>query len=599
MLSPPPNQPPLPHSAHFGSTSAYVRSLLEFSQNPLLQTLCGGVHMLDFFTRPPPHDLYSTVIPALWREYLDGLDIHDVLHLLMRSDPDAIEDTHPGCPDSLKDYIIAVRRHTLARDFIPRKKGENFSVDEDRRRRLMVGMSPKKMHEVENISRFLHHLLSPSENAPTSSPPTSSPSTSTAAAPITHIVDFGSGQGYLPRLISNHPFAYNVVGLERNPGNISGAKNIDEKVAIREAQALKKLPPAPPLPHGSVLYVEKSIDSGDLTDVVSQIRANQPEYVDKPVGMLVTSLHSCGNLANHGITSLLTTPEVSAVAIIGCCYNLLTENAGRTTHEQQSLNHKARILAKSAGMPDPETLPPLRSIHPRLRPTPPSSCPSCPQTTTTPTFHPPPEAESSQSGFPLSNTFSNPPELLALTNKQIIPPITLNITARMMACQAPQNWTPTTSSSFFKRHFYRALLQKLFLDAKLINYTPDEIIETINLGSLKPPAVYDSFQKYATAAAAKLGWTLPQGFCEEGVLEGWEERFSEGGGEHRLRILWSLMAFSAGVVEALVVVDRWCWLAERRRGGCWVEAVFEYEYSPRNLVVVGVKAPAPAPAPGN
>ena len=148
--------------------------------------------MLDFFTRPPPHDLYSTVIPTPWREYLDGLDIHDVLHLLMRSDPDAIEKTHPGCPDSLKDYIIAVRRHTLARDFIPRwsstrrrpgcarpedeaeedievikakilrqprRKGENFSVDEDRRRRLMVGMSPKKMHEVGFMMPFFFLLL--------------------------------------------------------------------------------------------------------------------------------------------------------------------------------------------------------------------------------------------------------------------------------------------------------------------------------------------------------------------------------------------------------------------------------------------------------
>jgi hypothetical protein len=54
--------------------------------------------------------------------------------------------------------------------------------------------------------------------------------------------------------------------------------------------------------------------------------------------------------------------------------------------------------------------------------------------------------------------------------------------------------------------------------------------------------------------------------------------------------MWSLMAFSAGVVEAVVVVDRWLWLKEQQGiERAWVEAVFEYKHSPRNLVVVGVK----------
>ena len=51
------------------------------------------------------------------------------------------------------------------------------------------------------------------------------------------------------------------------------------------------------------------------------------------------------------------------------------------------------------------------------------------------------------------------------------------------------------------------------------------------------------------------------------------------------------MAFSAGVVESLIVVDRWLFLKEHPDTvkDCWVEAVFDYAQSPRNLVVVGVK----------
>jgi hypothetical protein len=50
------------------------------------------------------------------------------------------------------------------------------------------------------------------------------------------------------------------------------------------------------------------------------------------------------------------------------------------------------------------------------------------------------------------------------------------------------------------------------------------------------------------------------------------------------------MAFSAGVVEAVIVVDRWLWLKEQKEvEHAWVEPVFEYKHSPRNLVVVGIK----------
>lgn len=57
-----------------------------------------------------------------------------------------------------------------------------------------------------------------------------------------------------------------------------------------------------------------------------------------------------------------------------------------------------------------------------------------------------------------------------------------------------------------------------------------------------------------------------------------------------LSAAWSLMAFSAGVIEAAIVVDRWLWLREQKDvAAAWVEPLFDYRLSPRNLVVVGVK----------
>ena len=68
----------------------------------------------------------------------------------------------------------------------------------------------------------------------------------------------------------------------------------------------------------------------------------------------------------------------------------------------------------------------------------------------------------------------------------------------------------------------------------------------------------------------------------------YEERYRER--KKDLSVTWSLMAFSASVVEAAIVVDRWLWLKEQEQvEQAWVEPVFEYGISPRNLVVVGVK----------
>ena len=59
-----------------------------------------------------------------------------------------------------------------------------------------------------------------------------------------------------------------------------------------------------------------------------------------------------------------------------------------------------------------------------------------------------------------------------------------------------------------------------------------------------------------------------------------------------LSVIWSLMAFSAGVVESMIAVDRWLFLREQECvEKCWVEPVFDYAQSPRNLVVVGIKRP--------
>jgi len=180
--------------------------------------------------------------------------------------------------------------------------------------------------------------------------------------------------------------------------------------------------------------------------------------------------------------------------------------------------------------------------------------------------------------------------------------IRLNITARMMAVQAPQNWTEAESDAFFTRHYYRSLLQKVFLDRGVVQLlksedpSMEENTEPVIIGSLRK-SCYVSFVSYVRGAMEKLSRDperaehvlAKMGDITNEEIATYAKRYDPL--KKELSITWSLMAFSAGVVESLIVVDRWLYLKEQKDlvKDAWVEAVFDYELSPRNLVVVGIK----------
>lgn len=712
----------LPLPPEFDNTDEYVESLLTLSTSSwLLQTLCGGVHILDFYTRSP--DLYSAILPQSWRDWFESRDIMDILDLLMREDLDQLNQKKeggqsdwkngPAPPKELLQYVKEVRKHLLARDFPPRGsslKPQKAAIP----RHIALGMKVKKVHEVDNFARYIDRL--------------SAEIAASGKKPITHLVDFGSGQNYLGRALAATPYSKRIVAVESKQHNIEGAKSMDilaklvpkplvlrnkkeyramtgkgktsKKVAGEESSTspttenpsvmvvsddqLEKrvnghsstsmsenslsqatvenglgcddagctiVHPAHASengttvnPHhdsepnaiptittnlqvyndggGSVQYVEHIIKNGDLTPVIDQVvdsspaqnETNGPEAAvmdtlsdlkalpkPKDVNAMVISLHSCGNLVHHGLRSMLLNPHISAVAMVGCCYNLVTERLGPPTYK----------------------LPTLRPNHPRL-------------VTLSNAFDP--------HGFPMSEKLANYPLLhRSLSTLDGNPTeehntgdqpkgIRLNITARMMAVQAPFNWGREDSDLFFTRHFYRALLQRIFLDRGVVsapvdargmtggavsanghtshvNWTPpngrgpglssDGTSTPLTIGTLRKFA-YKDFVSYVRAAIGKL--TSPNSFCEidpefirekmEGLsdedIRDYETRFASR--KKELSVMWSLMAFSAGVVEAVVVTDRWLWLKEQPEvEHAWVEPVFEYKYSPRNLVVVGIK----------
>lgn len=537
-------------------------------------------------------------------------DEMDLLDFLLRDDLNALRDD--SAPESLIKYVREIRRHSLRRGIAaPGMKGKKLP------RHVAVGMIPKKIHEVGNFAEYVARVADDVETS--------------CGEEITHFVDFGSGQNYLGRTLASPPYNKHIVAVESKELNINGAKNMDVLAGVAEREKVmrnKKIfraqqdsmtpeemlkdkalrrkgksiaMPAPLVGEvdlrpvkdlatiytpgdgkGYIQYVEHRVQDGDLSDVVKQIEsmkiavpkgevqvvnseAENPQLPavledisnSKDPRLMAISIHSCGNLSHHGIRSLILNPSVQAIAIVGCCYNLLTERLGPPTFKLPLLRQNQRAI--NAPRVDREAA--ACDVH----------------------------------GFPMS-------ERVATYNDD---GIRLNITARMMAVQAPLNWTEKESDAFFTRHFYRALLQRVFLDFGVVNkMKPDDGEESNGLESTEPVIIgslrkgcYVSFKSYVRGALEKLNQDPERSaFVMEKMGNITDERIEEYAAKYgplkkELSVTWTLMAFSAGVVESLIVVDRWLYLREHDEivKEAWVEAVFDYGLSPRNLVVVGIK----------
>ncbi|EAQ90507.1 hypothetical protein CHGG_02442 [Chaetomium globosum CBS 148.51] len=441
-------------------------------------------------------------------------------------------------------------------------------------------MKTKKVHEVTHFAGYIDRLAEDAARA--------------SGAEFTHFVDFGSGQNYLGRTLASPPYSKHIVAVESKEANMASARDLDILSGLAEAvdpslhhdeEALKRaakelgisdediatidLRPRKELQatyavekeKGTIEYVVGRLEHADLTDVLSQLRGQENEVRQEDLRMMAISIHSCGNLSHYGIRSMILNPCIRAVAIVGCCYNLLTEKLGPPTYKP------------------PFSRPTLQPINARVAR----------------------ESERRDpQGFPMSERVSTYGG----------DGIRLNITARMMACQAPQNWTEEESGAFFTRHFYRAVLQKIFLDRGVISrvYHGEETGEESPFNSSTNPVIIGSLRKqcytsltaYVRGAIAKLttnsdfsqySQTIKEklGDITDEEIARYEEAFRHR--KRELSAVWSLMAFSACVVESLIVTDRWLFLREHADivRDCWVETVFDYRESPRNLVVVGIK----------
>jgi hypothetical protein len=153
----------------------------------------------------------------------------------------------------------------------------------------------------------------------------------------------------------------------------------------------------------------------------------------------------------------------------------------------------------------------------------------------------------------------------------------------MTGCQAPNNWERTeltkAPSTYAKRHFYRAVLEKLFFDKRIQFSSSERLVWGIRKGDLT------SFLNFARRAMHSLG--VDKDLISDDEIIVYESTYRDF--EGKIAIMWTLSVMCCKIVESIIAMDRYWYLIEQGADQVDVVPIFDYKVSPRNLMMVASK----------
>lgn len=472
--------------ASCGDLDNLTARLASFVDSPIVRQITGGIHVNDALIE----DAWGA-LPPEWTTYWDSLPDHRTAqqHLIDGIDEDR-RTSHQAAdiskaPVSLRNWL-----EDLASVSLPRQ--QRLSCKVDLPDELILPMKTKKIEEVANAAAYINEVCQ--RNG------------------ITHIVDMGSGQGYLSITLAYLFPSLRVLAIDGSEPQITGSRALATSLGVSEDK----------LTH-LIRYIDGSAPL--IEDIASWAQGQQ---------CLLTGLHACGRLSEHMVRYFTYCPFITQLAAVGCCYNHIV-----------------------------------------------------------------PRSKHCSEGFPIS-------EKMRGLN------VALSPTALMTGCQAPNNWQKPDltikSSPYSRKQFFRALLEKVFHDKgidvrqnKGRNATPQQpghktVHDDRTDGVLAEESQMQpnwgirkgdlcSFERFARRAIFCLGVSPDQVPAED--LKLYEERFKHF--ESRIAILWTLSVICCKAVESVIALDRYWFLIEHDADCVDVLPIFDYQISPRNLMIVAQK----------
>ncbi|KAG8762500.1 hypothetical protein FRC12_009008 [Ceratobasidium sp. 428] len=301
----------LPAGFQLDKIDGYISRLLSFVTSPLVQSLVLA-HPNEIAIRgwhssgDPLHNWWT------WAGNIDSNNRQALIDSLIDS---AIGNDTTAIPlDShLANLVHEISTLRLPRDIDPTL---DSSAPPSSR-----GMSPKKAHEVDRLSKFIDQTFDRSQKTRL-------------------IVDVGAGQGYLSHRLAETSGTW-VLALDGDESQTEGATLRGQGLSHTQRQQAKKSGSNPEQAESQqavthrTLYITSDSLSRAIDEWVSALDLGL-DHEEDAADVLVTGLHACGSLtpavlrcfvdlmqARDGIKK---TWRPSALALVGCCYNIMRDS---------------------------------------------------------------------------------------------------------------------------------------------------------------------------------------------------------------------------------------------------------------------------------
>ncbi|KAI6027554.1 methyltransferase domain-containing protein [Pisolithus microcarpus] len=411
-------------------------------------------------------------------------------------------------PAELRLLIDTVRNLQLSRESacvpVPASHSPHVASKTRGRSPSSFGMSPKKEHEVTRMATFIHNILNRDPRRRNAQ----------------HVVDVGSGQGYLSRALQER--GLHVLALDNNANQTSGANNWKIKDALRRAHEQRRNN-TQDIKTGSSQTTPSSHSNGSLTHRTVHIKpttleaaiedwllANVPDTFTSsrdPIPIMFVALHACGSLTVDVLRTFLSRHskaesgrwwEPHSLVVVGCCYNLITPSGMRLFQVSASPYSRVRSLHLATQVP-------------------------------THWFR----TEKAGMGACLA--------VRKVVYRALLQPVI------QLAAQCRKE--STDSQEIMSRENNQELTARLGLG---------ETPENRRLGKLNDTS-YTDWSTFLVSATTKLGISVDD-LTQEGVFERLRM-------ESRLEVVYVLRCILGPLIESLILLDRYEWLREELGGG--------------------------------
>ncbi|RDW82875.1 CRA-b-like protein [Coleophoma crateriformis] len=262
----------------YDNLERFTDDLCDFIATPLIRQLTGGIHVNDALI----HNSWET-LPQEWTRWWSLISDHRLAQqdLINAIDEDA-EPRSKGHgeqaqlsqsrPESLTEWLSTMKSLAISRTRCP---GPTITLPEV----LIARMKTKKISEVSIAAAYIQGVCQ--------------------SRGITHIIDMGSGQGYLSISLAYLFPNLQILAIDSSKSQVAGSQLFATSLGIPESR-LKHI----------VHLIDGSLG---LSAIINN-------WADGQKCMLV-GLHACGSLSEHILRYFTSVICIEALAVVGCCYN--------------------------------------------------------------------------------------------------------------------------------------------------------------------------------------------------------------------------------------------------------------------------------------